>query len=87
MPVSVDRPNISSAALGDIARGAYAVHLNNNGASRPATISGIPASVKKMRIYVTDAERGMQLMAIKGVVDGQVSFVLEAQTFTSLFSE
>lgn len=87
LPVSVDRPNISSAALGDIARGAYAVHLTNNGASRPATINGIPASVKKMRIYVTDAERGMQLMAIKGVVDGQVSFVLEAQTFTSLFSE
>ncbi len=87
LPVTADRPNIDCAALGDLARGVYAVHVVNNGAGRPATVSGIPAAVKKMHVYVTDAQRGMQLMAIKGVVDGKVNFQLDAQTFTSLVSE
>jgi hypothetical protein len=87
LPVAADRPNISCAAVGDIARGQYAVHLTNNGASRPATLSGLPAGVKKLTVYVTDQARGMQLMAVKGVVDGKVSFLLEGQTFTSLIAE
>ena len=87
LPVTADRPNVDCAALGDIARGDYAVHIINNGASRAATLSGIPAGVSKMALYVTDGERGMQLMAVKGVVNGSVSFPLEGQTFTSLISE
>jgi hypothetical protein len=87
LPLSIDRPGISGAALGDLSRGQYALHFTNNGASRTTTVSGIPASVKTMKVYVTDANRGMQLMAEKGVVDGKVSFLLEAQTFTSLISE
>ncbi len=87
LPVSADRPNLSCAALGNIARGQYAVHIVNNGASRLASVSGIPGGVKKMRVLVTDAGRGMQLMSVKGVVDGNVNFLLEAQTFTSLISE
>ena len=87
LPVSVNRPDIHCAALGDIVNHVYAVHITNNGAGRRATICGIPADVKKMRVYVTDATRGMQLMAVKGVVDGKVAFLLEGQTFTTLISE
>lgn len=87
IPVSADRPNISCAALGDIARGAYAIHITNNGASRQAVVSGLPPSAKKWRIYVTDAQRGMELVTVRGAVDGKFSFLLEAQTFTSLVSE
>ena len=87
LPVKADRPNLSCAALGDIARGAYAIHITNNGATRPATVDGIPAAVKKMRIYVTDSERGMQLMSVKSVVDGQITLQLEKQAFTSLITE
>ena len=87
LPVSVDRPNISCAALGAIARGAYAIHITNNGASRTATVSGIPAGARNFHLYVTDAVRGMQLMSVRNPVDGKVTFLLEAQTFTSLVSE
>ena len=50
-------------------------------------MSGLPEGVAKWQVFVTDGERGMQLMAVKGAVDGKVSFLLEAQTFTSLISE
>ncbi len=87
IPVTADRPNISCAALGDIARGAYAIHITNNGATRQAVVTGLPLSAKKWRIYVTDAQRGMELVSVRGAVDGRLSFPLEAQTFTSLVSE
>lgn len=87
LPISANRPNIHCAALGDLARGAYAIHMTNNGASRMATVTGLPDAVKTMRVVVTDGHRGMQHVATKGVVNGKVSFLLEAQTFTSLFSE
>jgi len=87
VPIAADRPNLDCAALGDNARGVYAVHIINNGATREATVSGIPAGVKQMHVYVTDAVRGMQLMTTKGVVDGNVRFLLEGQAFTSLISE
>ncbi len=87
LPITANRGDLSCAALGDIARGAYAVHIVNNAATRLATVLGLPAGVRRMRIHVTDATRGMQAMAVKGVVDGAVTFQLEAQAFTSLVSE
>lgn len=87
LPITANRPNLDCAALGDIARGVYAVHITNNGATREAAVSGIPSGVKQMHVYVTDAARGMQLMATKGVVDGKVRFLLEGQAFTSLISD
>lgn len=87
LPLSCDKPDITCAALGDSAGGRYALHLVNNGATRMATVTGLPASVHHVAVYVTDATRGMQLMAVKGVVDGTTHFQLEAQSFTSLISE
>ena len=40
--------------------GRYAVHLVNNGASRQTMLNGLPANLKKLRIYVTDRQRGMK---------------------------
>lgn len=84
LPITTDSPAISCAALGDIANNTYAVHIVNNGASRSATVSGIPAGVHKLRVVVTDATRGMETLSTKGVVDGSVTFHLPAQSFTSL---
>jgi hypothetical protein len=41
-------------------RGAYDVHVVNKGASRPATLAGLPAGVQELRICVTDRERGTE---------------------------
>jgi len=87
LPVTADQSHINCAAVGDIAGDKYAVHIINNGASREATLSGIPKTVKQMAVYVTDGERGMQLMSVKGVVNGSVNFLLEGQTFTTLISK
>jgi len=87
LPVSTQARALSCAALGDRTRNAFALHVTNNGATRKATVSGIPDGVKKLRVLITDATRGMELQSVKGVVGGKVSFVLEAGTFTSLVSE
>lgn len=87
LPLTCDWPAISCAALGDPARGAYAIHLVNTGATREVALSGLPASVKRLRVYVTDAERGMQLLSIESPVDGRINLRLASQAFTSLLSE
>ena len=86
LPVKANRTDVSCAGLGNIASGEYAVHLVNNGATRPVILSGLPPETRKLALYITDATRGMQLMAIKGVVDGTVIFQLEGQAFTTLKS-
>jgi hypothetical protein len=87
LPVQVDQPKIQAAALGDIASGRYAIHLANNGAERELRITGLPASVRRLRILCTDARRGMEEMGARSVVDGVVSIRLGAQSFTTLLSD
>ena len=87
LPISVNRPNISCAAAGDIAKGIYSIHLVNNGATREVTVSGIPELVKSFNLYVTDATRGMKKIKTVPVANGKADFTLEAQTFTSLIND
>ena len=58
MPITCDNSKVISCAFAD--HGASVVHLVNNGAARTATVSGLPASIKEMRVFVTDSRRGMQ---------------------------
>ena len=63
LPVACDKqPNLTCAAFGDIAGGVYTVHIVNNGATRTATLTGFPPAVKQLRVWVTDADRGMTEM-------------------------
>jgi hypothetical protein len=84
LPISCDNPNVTSAAFGNIAAVDYAVHLVNNGASRAATLSGLPAGLKELRLYVTDSERGMEEGKRVPVVNGKTQFTLDAVSFTTL---
>jgi hypothetical protein len=86
LPIACDRPRISCAAYGDIANGAYAVHIVNTGAARETTVSGLPAAVKELRSYVSDFQRGMQEGPRVPVMDGKARFTLDAAAFTSLFA-
>ncbi len=87
LPVKSDRAGITCAAFGDIANGAYAVHIVNNGGSRGATLKGLPAGVKSLRVRVTDSRRGMQEGDRIPVVDGQAQITLDAMSFTTLMSD
>ncbi len=72
------------AALGDIANGVYAIHLVNTGATRPATIGGLPASLKSLRVYVTDGQRGMKEGDPISVANGTAQFTLDSASYTTL---
>jgi hypothetical protein len=82
LPIACDNTNVISCAFAD--HGAFVVHLVNNGAGRTATVSGLPGSVKEMRIFVTDNRRGMQETGGVPVVQGRVELPVDAMSFTSL---
>jgi hypothetical protein len=85
LPVACDhQPNVTCAAFGDIANGIYTVHLVNHGATRRATLSGLPPTVKELRLWVTDADRGMQESDRVPVTSGQAQFSLAATSYTTV---
>jgi hypothetical protein len=84
LPISCSRADVTCAALGDTASGRYAVHVVNNGASHPATLRGLPDSVKELRVYVTDATRKMEEAARIPVANGSASLVLAPASFITL---
>jgi len=87
LPVDCGKPNVTCAAFGNLAEGVYAVHLVNNGATRAATLTGLPAGVKQLRLWVTDSQRGMQEGARVPVTGGKAEFQLDATSYTTLISE
>ena len=83
LPMQCRRP-ISCAALGNVGEGSLALHLVNNGASRPATISGIPEGVQSLRVWVTNAARAMQESTAVPVERGRAQLTLDAASYVTL---
>jgi hypothetical protein len=86
LPVTCDKEGISCAAFGDIADGNYTVHIVNNGASRPVNLTGLPAGIKELRVYVTDSKRGMEEGKSVRVSDGKAKFTIDEFAFISVIS-
>jgi hypothetical protein len=86
LPAKCDRPGLTCTAFGDIASGVYAVNVVNTGAARPTTLTGLPVEVKQLRVWVTDAQRGMQEGARIPVTDGKAQFTLDPASYTTLVS-
>jgi hypothetical protein len=84
LPVKCNRPGITCAALGNIADGLYTLHVVNNGGGRPATVTGLPAEVKQLRIWVTDKQRGMKEGEPIPVTGGKAQFTLDATSYVTL---
>jgi hypothetical protein len=87
MPLHCDRPNISCAALGNPSKKAYAFHLVNRGATREATLTGLPGKLKTLRIFTTNKEDAMKEGQPIRVSGGQAKFTLASMTYTTLRSE
>lgn len=88
LPVACDKqPNLTCAAFGNIAEGVYTVHMVNHGAARNATLTGLPPTVKQLRLWVTDAQRGMQELERVPVNDGKAQFALSTTSYTTIISE
>jgi len=85
LPVSCNqRPNLTCAAFGNLADGIYTVHIVNNGATRQATLTGLPTSVKELRAWVTDAGRGMAELDRIPALEGKAEFPLPATSYTTV---
>jgi hypothetical protein len=84
IPITCDKPAIYACAFADAGEGVYAVHLVNNGSTRPVTIFGFPEKVSQLQVYVTDAARGMKEMEPVSVTDGTAHLMLDSESFTTL---
>ena len=84
LPVACNKSNLTCAAFGNIAGGIYTVHIVNNGATRMATLTGLPPSVRQLRIWVTGAEQGMQELGPIAVTGGKAQFSLAATSYTTV---
>ena len=87
MPLQSDAPDISVAALGDPNKASFAFHLVNNGATREVILNGLPAKVKGLRLYLTDATNAMKKGILIPVKNGAARFPLQQTSYTTLFSE
>ncbi|HTE02043.1 MAG TPA: hypothetical protein VK668_22295 [Mucilaginibacter sp.] len=87
MPITTDKDAISCAALGDNAKHSYTIHLVNNGASREVHLTGLPASITKLTVYITDHKKDMKKSGSIKVKDHECTFKLNERCFTTLFSE
>jgi len=86
LEVTNNSETITSTGFGDISTGKYAVHVVNNGAEREATLTGLPAHVEELYVFVTDRENGMEQLETVPVRGGEAVFTAKAWSFTSLFS-
>ena len=84
LPVACRRSDLSCAAFGDIANGAYAVHVVNDGAARPATLTGLPLGINELRTWVTDETRAMAEGPRILVSGGRAQLTLGAASFTTV---
>jgi len=84
MPIRSSAADVSCAALGDNATGIYSIQLVNNATKRKVSLTGLPANLKMMKVFVTDKKRAMEEEKPVQVVNGKAYFTLEATSYTTL---
>ncbi|MCB0636241.1 MAG: hypothetical protein KDC54_06470, partial [Lewinella sp.] len=88
LPVTCDQEELTVAALSDRRQRRVVVHIVNDGAAREVVLRGLPERVRRLRLSITDAERGM---ADGGTVevgeDGTARFQVDPACFISLWGE
>ena len=86
LPFHCNKGTVNVAAFGNLARGEYAVHMVNNGAACEAVLSGFPASVRRVKIYTTNAQDAM-VQTVATVTDGRVRVPMAAVSFVTVLSD
>lgn len=87
MPVKSESTRITAAALGDNSKKNYTIHLVNNGAKRKVVLTGLPAGLKQLQIYVTSPDLNMKDQGAVGIKKGKAKFKIEATSFTTLIAQ
>lgn len=84
MPVTCSAGDVSCAALGDNNKGIYTLHLVNNGTTRNVTLTGLPANLKRIHLYVTNQTANMQETPISRPTNGTITFEMNATSYYTL---
>lgn len=84
VPVTCDKNNVNAAAFANIASGACALHIVNNGASCDAVISGFPADATGATVRITNTDQNSEA-SYYSVSDGRLEVSLPADSFVSIF--
>jgi hypothetical protein len=87
IPVTSNKEGIICAAFGNISRGAYTVHIVNNGAECQAVIKGIPGNVTHMEVFVTTKDKHMEKTEEVKITDGRAEIRLHPAGFITLVSK
>ena len=87
LPIRCEEATITCAALGSAQRGTYAVHVVNSGAARSAIVTGLPRTVRSMRMWTTSATLGMREGARVPVRNGVARLTLPSASFVTLMTE
>ena len=77
------RSDISVAALVS-AGNTYTIHLVNNSAGREVTLKGLPKTLTKLKVFLTDKTRDMAALKDIIVKNGQAVFYLDPRCFVTL---
>jgi hypothetical protein len=86
MPLTDDHPLVSSAAVGNTESNAFGIQIVNNGATRQATLHGLPESVLEVKIITTNQMKNMVEVGSVKVRGGSVSFTLESMSYVTVLS-
>lgn len=87
LPTTCGARAVVCAAVGDRARGRYAVHLVNTGAEREARLDGLPEQVTRLRVHATTAERGMEEVGWVPVSGGRAVVTMPAAGFVTVATD
>jgi hypothetical protein len=84
MPVSTTANDVSCAALGDVTKGIYTIHIVNNGTTREVTITGLPANIKILHFYTTNQKLAMADGTVRKKNDGKIVIKLPSVSYCTL---
>jgi hypothetical protein len=87
MPVTSNQSNVECSGLGDRDRGIYIVHLVNNGATRPASLRGLPSDIQWIQMRVTNEKSSYATRRMIRVIDGVAAFEAETNSFITLLAD
>jgi len=83
VPLTVDKDNINMAAFYNKAQNKGAVHIVNNGATCKGEIAGLPATVEKAVVYVTNARQNSEAQQVS-VQNGCAVVDMPAESFVTV---
>lgn len=87
MPVTTNVADISCAALGDNAKHIYTIHIVNNGTGRKVHLTGLPAGMGKLNVYVTNIRSNMKQKGSVKISAGECEFKAEERSFITLTTQ